>query len=347
MLLPVAGTEAKNVILVIGDGMGLTQLAAARLALRGPDGALWIQTLPSAALVRTQSASALVTDSAAGASAMATGVRVANGAVSVDSSGRPLRNLFETARLRGLATGLVTTAEITDATPAAFSAHTKSRKEQSEIARQQSTSGVNVLLGCGPERFLSRSRGGVQPNGHDLVEAMRAAGFAVTLDPTALKASPSGRLLGLYADTNRPRLGTMASVALETLAADPDGFVIVIESEETDSASHRHELARLLRGMDELDEVVRVAIEFARADGQTLVVVTSDHETGGMQLLDRKVAGTLSVRWADGNHTAQPVPLFAWGPGASRFDGEIDNTAIHDLLVEALGLNAPDRALKP
>jgi alkaline phosphatase len=169
---------------------------------------------------------------------------------------------------------------------------------------------------------------------------MRAAGYAIALEPAALVTPKSGKLLGLFEDTNRPPLATMTRVALETLARDSEGFVLLVESEETDSASHRHELPRLVRGMAELDEAVRIALEFAKADGRTLVVVTADHETGGMQLVETKVAGTLGVRWTNGKHTAQPVPLFAWGPGASRFDGEIDNTAIYGLLVETLGLNA-------
>lgn len=339
MLAPVAGTHARNVILIVGDGMGFTQLTAGRIALRGPDGILWMQTLPSSAIVRTQSASSLVTDSAAAATAMATGVRVPNTVVSVDAAGKPLRNLFEKARARGLAAGVVTTTDLTDATPAAFVAHVKARRDRTEIADQQSESGIEVMLGCGPEHFLPVARGGRRVR-TDLVESMRAAGYSVALEPTALVTPKSGKLLGLFEDTNRPPLAAMTRVALETLARDPEGFVLLVESEETDSASHRHELPRLIRGIAELDEAVRIALEFAKADGQTLVVVTADHETGGMQLVETKLSKTLGVRWTNGKHTAQPVPLFAWGPGASGFSGEIDNTAIHELIVDALGLEA-------
>jgi alkaline phosphatase len=338
MLAPVDAPRAKNLIFVVGDGMGLTQIAAGRLALRGPDGILWIETLPNVALVRTQSASSLVTDSAAGATAFATGVRVGNDVVSVDPSGRPLPTLFERARERGLAAGIVTTTRITDATPAAFSAHRPSRKQELEIATQQAASGFEVILGCNPEKFLPRTRGGERNDGTDLVEALRNAGYATTLDPAALAPSGSGRLLGLFPDNSRPPLPALTKAALGTLARDPEGFVLLIESEETDSASHNNDLDRLIRGMGELDEAVRVALEFAKADGNTLVVITADHETGGMQLVESKTEGKLGVRWVTGKHTGQPVPLYAWGPGASRFDGEIDNTKVHDLMVQALGL---------
>ncbi|MBI2214643.1 MAG: alkaline phosphatase [Acidobacteria bacterium] len=331
--------HAKNLILVVGDGMGLTQLAAARFALRGPDGILWIQALPSTALVRTQSSSSLVTDSAAAATAIATGVRVANGVVSVDPAGASLPTLFERARARGLSAGLVTTARITDATPAAFSAHVASRDDELEIAKQQAASGIEVLLGCNPEKFLPPSRGGERKDGADLAAALRAAGYATTLDPAALSASSSGRLFGLFAEKNRPPLPALTRAALDTIASDPEGFVLLVESEETDSASHNHQLERLIRGMNELDEAVRVALEFAKADGNTLVVVTADHETGGMQLVESKTERTLGVRWSTGKHTGQPVPLYAWGPGSARFDGEIDNTEVHDLLTAALGLD--------
>ncbi|MFA6955987.1 MAG: alkaline phosphatase [Thermoanaerobaculia bacterium] len=345
MLPRVDAPRAKNLILIIGDGMGTTQVTAGRVALRGAGGILWLQTLPSGALVRTQSASSLVPDSAAAGTALATGVRVANGAVSIDPSGRPLKTLFERAREQGLAAGLITTTDIADATPAAFSAHVSSRKDELEIARQQATGGMEVLLGCGPEKFLPRSRGGERKDGVDLVDALRKSGYAVTLDPAALAPSGSGRLLGLFAEANRPPLPTLTKSALETLSHDPDGFVLLVENEEIDSASHNHQLGRLIRGMAELDEAVRVALEFAKADGNTLVVVTADHESGGMELVDSKTEGTLGVRWATGNHTAQPVPLYAWGPGAASFGGEIDNTEVHALLAKALGLD--DTSTRP
>lgn len=338
MLPRVESPRAKNLILIIGDGMGATQVTAGRVALRGAGGVLWLQTLPSGALVRTQSASSLVPDSAAAGTALATGVRVANGAVSVDPSGRPLRTLFEAARARGLSAGLITTTDITDATPAAFSAHVSSRKDELEIARQQAAGGMEVLLGCGPELFLPSSRGGKRKGGVDLVDTLRKAGYAVTLDPAALAPSGSGRLLGLFAEANRPPLPALTKSAIDTLSRDPDGFVLMVENEEIDSASHNHQLGRLIRGMAELDEAVRIALEFAKADGNTLVVVTADHESGGMELVESRTPGTLGVRWTTGKHTAQPVPLYAWGPGATSFGGEIDNTAVHDLLAAALGL---------
>lgn len=335
-----ANVRAKNLILVVGDGMGLTHVAAAQIALRGPEGRLWMQTLPDTALVRTHSASNLVTDSAAGATALATGTRVANGVVSVDAQGAPLPTLFERARLRGLSAGLVTTGRITDATPAAFSAHAGQRNDELRIAQQQATGGMEVLLGCEPEWFLPRARGGKRTDGHDLLEAMRLSGYAVTLDPAALAPSSSGRLVGLFAEENRPSLATLTKTAIETLRHDPDGFVLLVESEETDSAAHNHQLDRLLRGMADLDESVRLALEFAKSDGDTLVVVTADHETGGMSLVESKAAGALGVKWTTGKHTAQPVPLYAWGPGAATFRGEIDNTGVHALLQSALWLDA-------
>jgi len=338
MLPRVDSPRAKNLILLIGDGMGSTQIAAGRVALRGSNGILWMQTLPSGALVRTQSATNLVPDSAAAGTALATGIRVANGAVSIDPAGHPLQTLFERARERGLSAGLLTTTDITDATPAAFSAHCSTRNDELEIARQQATGGMEVLLGCGPEMFLPRSRGGKRRDGVDLVDALRRSGYAVTLDPAALAPSGSGRLLGLFAESSRPPLAALTRSALATLSRDPDGFVLMVENEEIDSASHNHQLGRLIRGMAELDEAVRIALEFAKADGNTLVVVTADHESGGMELVESKTKGTLGVRWATGKHTAQPVPLYAWGPGAASFGGEIDNTEVHALLARVLGL---------
>ena len=339
MLEPVDATAAKNLILIVGDGMGFNQVAAGRIALKGSNGLLWIETLPNGAIVRTKSASSLVPDSAAGGTAIATGVLVGNGAISLDASGRAIPTLFEEARRSGRSAGIATTARITDATPAAFSAHVKSRAEELEIAKQQAASGIELLLGCQPEKFLPRPRGGERNDGLDLVEQLRGSGYSVILDPAALVPSTSGRLLGLFSEAGRPPLGTFTRTAIDTLRHDPDGFVLLIESEETDSASHNHQLDRLIRGMRELDEAVRVALEFARADGNTLVVITSDHETGGLQLVETKEGNRMEVKWATGKHTGQPVPLYAWGPGASHFTGgEIDQTDVHALLERALGM---------
>jgi alkaline phosphatase len=340
----------RRVVLLVGDGMGLAQVVAARQIAAGPDGALHLERLPVLGLVRTHSADDLVTDSAAAATALACGVKTANGAVGVDAGERPVTSLFEAAAAAGLRRGVVATSSLTHATPAAFYAHAGSRRRQLAIAVQLLRTRPEVALGGGRAYFLPAGRGGLRTDGRDLLAEARAAGYALVRTAGALEATRAERVLGLFQEkalTTRPpepSLAALTRAALRLLARDGAGFLLLVEGSQIDWACHDNDAAGLVRQTLLFDQAVAAAVAFARRDGRTLVIVTADHECGGLIIDEREDDGDVDLDWASGDHTAVDVPLWAWGPGAERFAGALDNTEVAvrlAALLELADLGAP------
>ena len=285
------GTAPRNVILMIADGCGPASITLAREVSGAPltlDGIL-------VGRVTTWSASSRVTDSAAGATAMASGVKTSNGVVGVDEGGRRVATLLERAKGRGMATGLVVKSTITDATPAAFAAHVHNRRAQDSIAVQEIEAGVDLLFGGGRQWFLPRSRGGARRDSLDLLSLARAKGYAFASNRAELRTANRTPVLGLFAAASmsyaldrdsiaEPSLPEMATKALALLAGGSQGFFLMIEGSRIDHAGHANDPAAHAREVLEYDETVRRVLEFARRDGRTLVVCTADHETGGLSL---------------------------------------------------------------
>ena len=281
----------RNVILMIADGCGPASMTLAREVSGAPltlDGIL-------AGSVTTWSSSSRVTDSAAGATALASGVKTANGVVGVDERGRRAVTLLERARERGMGTGLVVKSTITDATPGAFAAHAHSRSAQDSIAVQEIEAGVDVLLGGGRRWFLPTSRGGARKDSLDLISLARERGYATIGNRAELRTVKRTPVLGLFAagsmsyaldrDTiAEPSLPEMATKALTLLGGGSQGFFLMIEGSRIDHAGHANDPAAHAREVLEYDEAVRRVLDFARRDGRTLVVCTADHETGGLSL---------------------------------------------------------------
>lgn len=334
-----AGAEARNLVILIGDGMGFGHLAGARAALAGINGRLFVERLPVTGWLTTHSADRLLTDSAAGATALATGHKTDMKRLATSAAGEPLRTLMEAAAERGKAIGLVTDSYLWDATPAAFATHVDERQDHRAVAVQMAASGFDLFLGEEDDLNGDEGLGAV-------LETFRAHGFRVARDIGALPAADDGGpVLGLFAegsvhDPERPpELPQLAAYALERLARDDDGFVLLLETEETDTASHRHGFERMVRGVAALDRVVEAAAGFARRDRHTLIVVTADHDTGGLTLLHGRDGGPLRVHWSSWGHTGNPVPLFAYGPGAARLGGVHDNVEVPRILAGLLGLD--------
>lgn len=328
-----------NVVLMIGDGMGVAHMTAARIAA----GRLEMERLPVGGFEATWSASDLVTDSAASGTAYATGQKTLNGAVSVSPSGEPLKTVLEYAEDRGMATGLVATSSITHATPAVFVAHVAGREDDLEIARQIASADVEVLFGGGRSFFLPRAEGGVRDDGANLLDVLRGK------MPVALSAEEF-RELG---DTDRaaallageqpppvrdrdPDLAELTGKALDILSRDEDGFFLMVEGSQIDWAAHENDHQWLVDEVLDFDRAVGVVMDFAERDGRTLVVVSADHETGGYALLD----GSLERRtvtephFACDHHTASMTPLLAFGPRSETFGGLGDNAAVGRRLIE-------------
>lgn len=245
-------------------------------------------------LIATSPHGAYVTDSAAAASAMSTGYKASNFTISVTPDGKLPPTVMEAARAAGKRIGLVTTATIYDATPAAFGVHSALRGDFQGLVDQYLALEPDVLMGGGAEYFLPEgAAGGKRKDGKDIVAAFRAKGYAVARNTAALKAATGARLLGLFADDDmdfeldrdpvkEPTTAEMAAAALRALSqGSPNGFVLLVENENVDTAGHHNDAASLMRALWAFDDAVGVALEFQRSNPETLVIVTGDHETGG------------------------------------------------------------------
>jgi alkaline phosphatase len=295
-------TGVDNVILMIGDGMGPAQVSLARWVVH-PSGTepLFMETLPFLGTMTTHSADQIVTDSAAAATAMAAGVKVANHAVSVDGTGKPLVTVLEAARAAEFRTGLVTTTRITHATPAAFASHVPDRDMEKEIAAQLATSRIDVLLGGGARTFPE-----------ELLASFRTGGYSVVTDSGSLAGVKSGKLLGLFAASHmayeldrpatlEPSLADMTAKALEVLGGSPKKrFFLMVEGGRIDHAGHSHDAASVAADTIAFDRAVEVAVAWANKRKRTLVVITADHTTGALAISERTDIAGLSAATASG-----------------------------------------------
>jgi len=331
--------EVRNVILCIGDGMGPNHVALARHDAVGDDKKLYMERLPVRGEVTTRSANKAVTDSAAAATAMACGVKTDNGMIGVAPDKTPYSSILELLRKKGWRTGLTATSAISHATPAGFAAHVGSRNSQDQIAVQMLANRVDVMLGGG-QKFWS----------DDLLAQAKADGYQVigTRDEmTKLKPAP---VIGLFADDGlttfapEPSPAEMSYAAITLLStpakewfAPQPKFFLMIEGSQIDWASHANDTDAMVRQALLFDMAVREAIEFAQRDRHTLVIVTADHETGGLTLKPDE-SGHIKAKWTTGGHTAANVPIYAFGPGAEKFAGTLDNTDIPKRIAELTGV---------
>ncbi len=352
-----AGEGPRNVILMIGDGMGAEHLKAAGLFANGSAGSLFMETLPRQAMVATcpaytvsagdETKPAKITDSAAAATAMATGRKVFNGVLSValPGDGAPLKTVLELAAAAGKRTGLVTTSYLTDATPAAFAAHVKDRDMHPEIAVDfLKSSRPNVILGGASKK---KKEPLTQEDG-------RAAGYRVVSDREGLRAAVKEggeHLLGLFGPgpmcyeydfvtktrkdyDQLPHLSEMATAALDLLGREPKGFFLMVEGACIDKASHKNQLERSVYETLEFDKAVQKAAQWAANRTDTLLIVTADHETGGLSTLKGRGKGRMpDVAWASSSHSGVNVRLFAMGAGSEAIAGLLDNTDIARLVL--------------
>lgn len=301
-----AGVRPRNVILMIGDGMGPAQVELARrfapgrtLAMDRLDarpGLMWHDDIYGA-----------VTDSAASGTAMATGQKTVYGAMSVDPEGRHLETVWERSEAIGKATGIVSSVFLIDATPGVWAAHVLDRYQYSDIANQQALGlgtwegrldGAEVLLGAGAAYYKPQGANGT--GGLDLISELKARGYEYVRKASELNraTAPANRLLGFFGGTamtyvldrplkkglTEPTLAEMTAKAIEIVSRDPDGFFLVVEGGAIDWTAHKGDVAGTLHEVIAFDEAIAVASRFAEADGETLLVVTADHETGGLDL---------------------------------------------------------------
>ncbi|WP_421774527.1 alkaline phosphatase [Gracilimonas sp.] len=343
-LLPlVEGRTVKNIIFLIGDGTGLAQITSGQYALVGPDGLLHMQTMPVTGFVKTHSSDNLITDSASGATAYSCGLKTYNGAIAVNPDKEACKTILELAEEMGLSTGLIATSSITHATPASFASHVESRNMEEEIAVQLLNSGAEVMLGGGFEFFSPELRS----DSANLVTQAEEEGYQLLRTKEELDESGAKMLLGLFANDgleraeSEPSTAAMTSKALDLLSQNEDGFFLMIEGSQIDWGGHGNNTDYVLNEVEDFDAAVKTALDFAREDGETLVVLTADHETGGMTLQRQHAEGdSLEIYWTTGYHTGIPVPLMAYGPQATEFMGWRDNTYVGRKMAELLGVGS-------
>jgi alkaline phosphatase len=327
----------KNIILLIGDGMGLPQVYAAMSASRDN---LNISRLPHTAFVKTISADNYITDSAAAGTALACGVKTNNGMLGMLPDKSPVRSILHIAEDHGLATGLAVSCDVTHATPAAFIANVESRKMAQEIAMQYLDSGVDVFIGGGRENFNKRA------DSLNLLDSLIFRNYQVVSTIPAMMEVTSGKLAGILYPAHPPKYsegrGDMLSIAtskaIELLVQNPKGFFLMVEGSQIDWGGHDNNIQYMLDETIDFDMAVGIALDFAEKNGETLVIVTADHETGGFTNLGGNfLTGEADGKFSAGDHSGTPVPVFTYGPGASHFEGFLDNTDIFKLMKKLFG----------
>ena len=362
-LIPV-DRKAKNIILLISDGMSLSQVSTYRLLKGGPNERISVDKFPISGIVLTHSEDAIITDSASSATAYSTGKKTNNGALGTDKNKEVLENFTEIITKYGYVSSLISTSEITHATPAAFASHVDSRRKTDEISIQMMDSDVLTILGGGRHFFLPEEMGGKRSDGLNLLEQVQSSHTLLTTkaELDTFDFSNKGRLVGLFADEAlrdketpenhvfEPTSSEMLNFAInrsDQFTSDGcKGFFIMLEGSQVDWAGHANDLNYLNREMKDFDEAVNKALEFAINDQETLVIVTADHETGGLLIEPAtptnytapEVKFSFNTGLGYGSHTGVPVPVYAYGPGSENFTGTLDNTDIFYAMIEALNL---------
>jgi alkaline phosphatase len=341
----VADQPIKNVIFMIGDGTGIAQLYSGQLHEVGSDGYLHAQRLPITGIVKTYSEDNLITDSASGTTAYSCGIKTDNGVIAQDSEGNECVTLMELAQQAGMKTGLVATSGVTHATPASFATHIDSRNKYSEIAEQMVESEVDVILGGGLEYFIpSDSAGSNREDQLNLLSSLRDQGYSVVLDRQAMVEEDSEQIVGLFSPSgmpseNRvPSLAEMTNKAVESLSSNENGFFLMVEGSQIDWGGHANETPYVVREVKDFDDAIGVVLTFAQENPGTLVIITADHETGGMTINGVNRENTIvDIAWTSTGHTGTPIPLMAYGPHAVEFSGWWENTDIGKKVADLLG----------
>jgi alkaline phosphatase len=336
-----AEKQAKNIILMIGDGMGVSQIYAGITANHGH---LNIERCRNTGFIKTFSATDFITDSGAGATAFSIGKKTYNGAIGVNADSLPEETILEIAEENGLATGLVVTCAVTHATPAAFIAHQKWRYMYEEIAEDFLKTDIDVFIGGGRDHFIRRS------DGIDLISKLKDRGYNVLFEMDSIIKVRSGKVAGLVAAMNLPpyrdstgiqrgdMLPDATQAALDILSNNEKGFFLMVEGSQIDWGGHSNNTDYIVGEMLDFDHAIGKALDFALREGNTLVIITADHETGGMSINGGNFdKGTVDAGYATTNHTGVMVPVFAYGPGSEEFRGIYDNTDIFKKIMKAFG----------
>lgn len=332
-----AAKRPQNVIFLIGDGMGMAQVYAAMVANGNK---LELERCKHVGYSKTYCANRFVTDSGAGGTALATGVKTNYGMIGMSPDSVAVETILEKADRNGLATGIVVSCAVTYVTPATFIAHQVHRSMYEEVAADFLKTDIDVFIGGGRKYFESRK------DGRNLIQELKDKQYQVAYDMDEVKKISSGKLAGLVHEDQLPPMperGDMLPdatvVAIDILNKNKKGFFLMVEGSQIDWAGHSNDLDLIIRETLDFDKTVGKVLDFAEKDGKTLVIITADHETGGLTLINgniekREVKGKFSTK----GHSGIPVPVFSFGPGAEEFTGFMENTDFKGKIEKLLKL---------
>lgn len=322
------GKKVKNVILMIGDGMSLMHVYTAWAANRGK---LWLENAQATGLSKTWAVKKLVTDSGSGGTSLATGVKTVYHAVGVDPEGKPLTSLVDVAKELGKDAGMAVTCRLWDATPCDFCCHNIDRDKEEELVGDYPTSGVDFVFGGGAQKFTNRK------DGRDIFKELQKKGYHVsrTLDDF-FAYDKNSRIFAVPYDKDTPLpdergdlLARASMKGISLMNQNKNGFFMMIEGSQLDDYGHFNQLDLLMKETLDFDQTVGEVMKWAAKDGETLVVVTADHGTGGLTLVNgNKDEGRVECCFSTKDHSGAMVPVYAFGPGAENFTGIFENTDV-------------------
>ncbi len=322
------GKKVKNVILMIGDGMSLMHVYTAWAANRGK---LWLENAQATGLSKTWAVKKLVTDSGSGGTSLATGVKTVYHAVGVDPEGKPLTSLVDVAKELGKDAGMAATCRLWDATPCDFCCHNIDRDKEEELVGDYPTSGVDFVFGGGAQKFTNRK------DGRDIFKELQKKGYHVsrTLDDF-FAYDKNSRIFAVPYDKDTPLpdergdlLARASMKGISLMNQNKNGFFMMIEGSQLNDYGHFNQLDLLMKETLDFDQTVGEVMKWAAKDGETLVVVTADHETGGLTLVNgNKDEGRVECCFSTKDHSGAMVPVYAFGPGAENFTGIFENTDV-------------------
>ena len=332
--MPPVTNPVKNIIVMIGDGMGLEQVSCAWVLNHGK---LNLDRFPYTGISRTYCTNHLITDSGAGGTALATGVKTAYCHVGTAADSTDLSSILVKAQQSGKKTGVAVTCHFADATPCDYCCHNEFRYNQEDLIADYAECGVDYLSGGGLDWFTVN-----RTDGRDITREMAAAGYTVALTEDELMQAELP-VIGLLSPDNLPVAEERGDLFIHTVAKGIDllskaagdaGFVMMIEGSCIDDWLHGNDIAKGMEELLDFDRTIGYVLEWAAADGQTLVVVTADHNTGALTLQDGDLEkGEIGVHFASGSHNGIAVPVYAWGPGSDAFTGIRENSDWGQLMI--------------
>ncbi len=356
---PSSSETNNSIILFIGDGMGPEQRKAAQWLSSGLNGTLNMDKLDYVGASKTASTDNAITDSAAAGTAISTGVKTNNGVIAMDASLNTLQTILEAAQANGMSTGLITTTQLSHATPATFASHVESREMMTEIASQMLSRSINVLFGGGESYLIPDTETGNYPaagkrvGARNLINEAVSSGYTYVYDRDsflALNTENENKVLGVFADEGMtrpfsPTLAGMTQTAINILEKNPKGFFLMVEGGQIDWAGHANDALNNMQDTLGFDAAVNIGINYLNKNPNTLLIVTADHETGGMSanLISSGASDEddpfnmpdmtpFYINWSTKGHTAINIPVNSSGPSSELLTGTFENTFVFDVM---------------